>query len=119
MPVYVPVRGSTWGQGMIKLEVLVKKQAAIKSGGHYFGRLGRFWRAGRRAPQATKFAGGGVFTVNTFSHGQAVAIGEGFFLHIFVVSHFVRQKLVATNPFRTRPQALKNTPRRVRRVQAC
>ena len=55
----------------------VRYWAAIKSGGHYFGRLGRFCRAGRWAPQATKFAGGGVFTVNTFSQGEAVAFFDG------------------------------------------
>ena len=47
-----------------------------KSGGHHLGRLGRFWRAGRKAPQDTKFAAGGAFAANTFSHGQAVA-GKG------------------------------------------
>jgi len=59
------------GVEMPELDLRLKIGSVIKSGGHCFGRFGRFWRAGRRAPQATKFAGGGVFTANAFSHGQA------------------------------------------------
>ena len=85
--------------------------AAIKSGGHYFGRLGRFWRAGRRAPQATIFTAGGVFTVNTFSHRQAVAGKRVLKIRVSVVSHFLRPKKLDSWPPTNIPDPPAGTPK--------